>query len=647
MKYFLGLSSQYSSMDILRHTFAIGDETFLSELRAFLAAHYGATYDHVAVYANGRTALNVALKAITKRGGKVVVTSMTCYAVVQAIKAAGLVPIFADIDKETLHYGAKELEKAIEDESNVQAIIVQNNLGIPVKIDEIEQVAKKHKLEIIEDLAHCAGVKYADGRETGTVGRATILSFGKGKSIDAVTGGAVVFPNPLDTPVKQPENPPLFKDNFRARIYPLLCAIIRCGYNLSPLIGKYLTATFVRLQAIKRSADGVIDPNTRLTYWQCRLALRQLQALSHRGSLPIRDFYLVRNRDEVLKKLEENGYFMRDIWYTLPVAPDRYFKKADFHPEECPVAVKVAEQIINLPTYYGAAEMKPALKIIKDYLVDENAEEEINVEGVMTETEKRAKIKAEKAERIKKKKAEKKAKKAEKKQLKKKLKEDGAPDEEMPEEQKKNVKKIAKEKIVSLVAKVPKELEKAKNKEKKSQQITDDQNSDEKYGKNEKTTVVSKDDFTTNTGKTSDTAIDELEGISILEETSDILSASEVEDIAKNEKTHKEPRIKADEKPEKIEEPKKIEKSKKIEKTKTGEITPTSKSKTPSTPSASSTSSTPNAPSTPSTPNAPSAPSAPSVNSVGGMRQAPRKLTDREKLKLELESGKKGGPSVI
>ena len=93
MKYFLGLSSQYSLGDILRHTFAFGDEYQLPELRAFLAAHYGATFDHVAVYSNGRTALNVAIRGVAPRGSKIVVTSLTCYAVIQAVKSAGCVPM--------------------------------------------------------------------------------------------------------------------------------------------------------------------------------------------------------------------------------------------------------------------------------------------------------------------------------------------------------------------------------------------------------------------------------------------------------------------------------------------------------------------------------------------------------------------------
>lgn len=412
-RYFLGLCSHYEPMDIVRHTFASGDEFSLSGLRAYLAAHYGATVDHVAVYNNGRTALNVALKALTKRGGKVVVTSLTCYAVIQAVKSAGMTPIFADVDKKTLHFGGKELEEAIKDEKNVQAVIVQNNLGIPADIASIEEVAKANKLVIIEDLAHCAGIKYADGREAGTVGRAAVLSFGKGKSIDTVTGGAVVLTDALDTPIEQPTDLPKKADVFRARFYPLFSVIIRALYYIHPKVGKAFTAGLINMHAIKRSADGDINTRHRMTYWQCKLAMFQLQSLPHQGRGPIRDFYLVHDRETLLNKLEKEGYFFDDVWYTVPVAPERYFKKADFHPESCPVATELAREIINLPTWYDKSDLKPALKIIKDYALEpELAEADFN--GIMTPSEKKAKIKAEKAAHKKAKKAAKKAKKAEK-----------------------------------------------------------------------------------------------------------------------------------------------------------------------------------------------------------------------------------------
>ncbi|MBQ9403253.1 DegT/DnrJ/EryC1/StrS family aminotransferase [Candidatus Saccharibacteria bacterium] len=580
MKYFLGLSSQYSLGDILRHTFAFGDEYQLPELRAFLAAHYGATFDHVAIYSNGRTALNVAIRGVAPRGSKIIVTSLTCYAVIQAVKAAGCVPIFADVNKETLHYGAKELKKALEGETNVKAIIIQNNLGIPVNIEEIETVAKRNKLAIIEDLAHCAGVKYPDGREVGTVGRVSALSFGKGKSIDAVTGGAVIFTNPLDPPVKQPTVAPKRSDNFRARFYPLFSLIIRRLYYLHPKVGKAFTAFLLKTKQIKRSADGAVDPKTRLSFWQCKMALRQLRSMPHRGRKPLRDFYLVSDRDEVLAGLEKKGYYFSDIWYDTPVAPRRYFRKADFHPDQCPVATEVAEQIINLPTWYDPAELRSAKRLIMAHLAenpDKDAENAEVPEDEMTEDEKRAKIKAEKAERTKKLKADKKA----KKDKAKKLKADGAPDEEIETEEKEKASEKAKKKLAALLENASKKVVETADEKKK------------RIEKEKKEKLKKKR---------------EKANLSSLEDTSDILSATDDREQEETEIDEDADIFVAEEPEEEVE---KELKEKPVEK-------------------------------------APE-PAATVINrpSPSGMRVAPRKLSDREKLKQELASGKKEKPSVL
>lgn len=368
---FLGQASNYSPSDIFYHTFAYGFDHHLSELQAFLAAHYGSTKDHVALFHNGRSALAMGIKAVTHKGGKIVVNSSTCFAVVQAVRAAGCVPIYADIDRETLHFGKKELERALEGESNVQGVIVQNNLGIPCDIEGIEQVAKAHKLTIIEDLAHSAGIKYNDGREAGTVGRVVALSFGKGKAIDTISGGAVILTNPVDTPIAQPEDKPPRADRLRDRWYPFFGAVIRTGFRINPKIGKKIIAGLVKTRMIERSADAKLDTTVRITYWQAQLALKQLRQMPRRGRGRLRDFYLVRDRNELLKKLETIGVFLSDIWYDIPVAPARYFNQTDFHTESCPVATEVSSCIINIPTFYKASELKPAMKMISEYLIED------------------------------------------------------------------------------------------------------------------------------------------------------------------------------------------------------------------------------------------------------------------------------------
>ncbi|MBR3220279.1 DegT/DnrJ/EryC1/StrS aminotransferase family protein [Candidatus Saccharibacteria bacterium] len=362
--YFLGQAGNFKAKDIWRHTFAFGTVRSLHNLRAHLAKRYQVAPEQIAFYHTGRTALATAIKATVPKNSKIAITSLTCYAVVQAVKAANCIPIFVDVNAQTLHYGAAELKATLKKYPDIAAVIVQNNLGIPVDITAIKRVAGQRV--IIEDLAHCAGASYPSGQEVGTVGDATILSFGKGKSIDTISGGAVILRNPDLPHPKQPIKRPRCSDRLRARFYPLIGATIRGFYHLK--LGRVFTSVMLKLHFIQRSADAPLDFTRRLTYWQAKLALRQLTNLP-KNRPPIREFYLVEHRHRLLKELEYNGFIMYDIWYDCPVAPERYYKKVNFPNSECPVAVDLAQKLVNLPTHYGRAAMSPARKIIAKYAI--------------------------------------------------------------------------------------------------------------------------------------------------------------------------------------------------------------------------------------------------------------------------------------
>ena len=95
--------------------------------------------------------------------------------------------------------------------------------------------------------------------------------------------------------------------------------------------------------------------------------MKQFEKLRRNGEGRIREFYLVNNRDELLKELQQKGYFFGGFWYEKPVSPERYYEKVKFPEEACPNAVYAAEHIINLPNYYTRRDLEPALKMIKSY----------------------------------------------------------------------------------------------------------------------------------------------------------------------------------------------------------------------------------------------------------------------------------------
>ncbi len=363
-RYFLGLAAGFSRKARLEHTFSIGRERDRVALVSFLEKKYGATPQkgEAILCKNGRSALCFALKAYFDRGDKVIVNGFTCYAVVEAVKKAGLIPVFADISREDLNFNVKTLEKVAD---GARGIIIQNSLGNPVDIVAIEKFAKKHDLILIEDLAHAAGRKYADGREMGTVGVATALSFGKDKAIDTVSGGAVILRDPCKKTTGAPLKLPKLSDHLRARFYPLFGAICRGLTTIH--LGGALMRGLVKIHWVEKSADNRLDLERKISKFEAKSALKQLKRLSDK--VPIRDFCLVENRDRVLQELREAGFYFDGFWYEKPVSPARYYRKVHFPEENCPEAVFVAQHIVNFPNYYTKKDLAPARKIVEKYKI--------------------------------------------------------------------------------------------------------------------------------------------------------------------------------------------------------------------------------------------------------------------------------------
>lgn len=401
--YYLGQAANYSIGEVFRHLFTVGLTRDIDALKRYLVQRYKG--EQAILCKNGRSALCLALKAYFEKGDYVIVNGFTCYAVYEAVIAAGLKPLFADISRDDLNFNEKTLERlniksansrhapsrpslrgsgalsapVVADglestDSYIQprGIIIQNSLGNPVDIKKIEKFAKEHNLTIIEDLAHCTGAKYADGRECGTVGAAAAFSFGKDKMIDTISGGAVVFREELSHEIKAPEKASRLSDHLRARFYPLFGMICR-GLSYVHL-GGILMRGLVRIHWVEKSADNRLDLMRRISKFEAKLALEQFKKLKRSGEPPIREFAFVDDRGEVLEELARAGYYFDGLWYKQPVSPERYYKKVHFPEEECPNSVFVAKHIVNFPTYYARSDLKKAREIVKNHAVKEGHE---------------------------------------------------------------------------------------------------------------------------------------------------------------------------------------------------------------------------------------------------------------------------------
>ena len=156
--YFLGQAANFKIRKTFRFLFSFGTKKDFDNFKQDLAKKYQVNPGQVYLFHSGRTALSLALLSSIpsneeKEQPVVAITALTCYAVVQAVKTAGFKPLYLDIDPKTLHFTAETLKKALNDYPNLRAVVVQNNLGLPVNMLEIEKITRQSHLLLIEDLA--------------------------------------------------------------------------------------------------------------------------------------------------------------------------------------------------------------------------------------------------------------------------------------------------------------------------------------------------------------------------------------------------------------------------------------------------------------------------------------------------------------
>ncbi len=144
---------------------------------------------------SGTAAIHLALKSLNVQAGDVVLcSSLTFAASANPICYEGATPVFIDSEPETWNMDPQALEKALQTESKVKAVIVVHLYGIPAKMNEIMAICRQYQVPVIEDAAESLGSSYY-GQQTGTIGDIGIYSFNGNKIITTSGGGMLVTAN--------------------------------------------------------------------------------------------------------------------------------------------------------------------------------------------------------------------------------------------------------------------------------------------------------------------------------------------------------------------------------------------------------------------------------------------------------------------
>lgn len=374
---FNSLGSNYSFWFSMKMLFSFGSADSNSELKNYLEEKYNGK---VYLLYKGREALEI----LFQNGGfqkddVIVVSGYTCAVVPKAVTHAGAKPLFIDIENGNMNFSINELKLLHEKNPNIKAVVIQNTLGFTVDILPIENFCKEKNIILVEDLAHCVGAHYPDGRETGTVGDYAMLSFSQDKLLDVVSGGALICRNGKDISLPYSLSRVSGKTEIIDRLYPIFTWKIRKLYGV--YIGKWL---HVFLKRFKLLATPVLDLEKRtlreLPSYLAPLVLYRLKNLNHslmkrrvcanhyfehikreyipkdvtkdsiKNSACLRFPIIIDDPSGLVDYLKDHNIHVSDIWYDVPIAPKKYWPlfRDDL---ELPNSTKLSMAMINLPTH--------------------------------------------------------------------------------------------------------------------------------------------------------------------------------------------------------------------------------------------------------------------------------------------------------
>ena len=164
----------------------------LEEFERAIARYTGAA--HAIGVSSGTAGLHLCIRALgIDEGDEVIVPSFAFIAVANAVRYEKALPVFVDIEAETLNLDPSRIKAAIT--SRTKAILVVHTFGCPADLAAILEIARQHHLCVIEDACEAIGAEF-DSRKVGGWGDAGVFAFYPNKQITTGEGGMVVTESP-------------------------------------------------------------------------------------------------------------------------------------------------------------------------------------------------------------------------------------------------------------------------------------------------------------------------------------------------------------------------------------------------------------------------------------------------------------------
>jgi dTDP-4-amino-4,6-dideoxygalactose transaminase len=342
---FVDLKAQYESakpemdeaiMKVIKDCAFVGGkyvDKFEQDYAAFCEAPYAVGVS------SGTAALHLALLAMgVGPGDEVVTAANTFIATAEAISHTGAKVVFVDMDVVSYNISVHAVEKAVTPRTKV--IIPVHLYGQPADMDPILEIAKKHRLLVLEDAAQAQGARYK-GRRCGSLGDAAAFSFYPAKNLGAFGDAGAVVTGDSD----YVEAIRLYMNHGRRSAHDH--AVIGFNERLDGIQASVLDAKL-----------GVLDEWNKKRREAARRydeLLSELNVITPKAMTDAEHIYhlyvvRVKDRDNVRSALGERGV-ATGIHYPVPVHLLDAYRGLGLGRGSFPAAEEAADEIVSLPMF--------------------------------------------------------------------------------------------------------------------------------------------------------------------------------------------------------------------------------------------------------------------------------------------------------
>lgn len=345
-------------LGLVDNVFKSGQLILSKEVENFEKRFASFTNNKFAIGVNsGTDALQIALMSIgIKKNDEVITVSNTAVPTISAIVSCGAIPIFVDINENDYLMNTSLIEEKIT--RKTKAIIPVNLYGQSANYEKINQIAKKNKIQVIEDCAQSAGAMYKNA-PSGSWGNLSAFSFYPTKNLGGYGDGGMVVT----------KNKELFEKCQKLRKYGMSKLYYSDFHGINSRLDE-VQAAIINFQLKKLKSNIIKRRRLAKIYNENLYKTDLVLPTENKDNYHSYYVYVVRHkkRKKIMDYLAKKNIFC-NISYPYPVHSMKGYKEYNNKRYKLKITDNFSKQIFSLPMYpeLSNRQIETVIKVLKKF----------------------------------------------------------------------------------------------------------------------------------------------------------------------------------------------------------------------------------------------------------------------------------------